>query len=50
MRVSLTTLNPMLWNDYDFYDDDHDLDPDHGDLKVTPEMGDNYLNAEISVP
>ncbi len=22
----------------------------NGDLKVTPEMGDNYLNAEISVP
>jgi hypothetical protein len=39
-------LNP----DYDFYDDDHCLDPDHGDLEVTPEMGDNYLNAEISVP
>jgi hypothetical protein len=38
-------LNP----DYDFYDDDHDLDPDHGDLEVTPEMGDNYLNTEISV-
>jgi hypothetical protein len=35
---------------YDFYDDNHDLDPDHGDLEVTPEMGDNYLNAEISVP
>ncbi len=39
-----------LTPDYDFYDDDHDLDPDHGDLEVTPEMGDNYLNAEISVP
>jgi hypothetical protein len=23
------------------YDDDHDLDPDHGDLEVTPEIGDN---------
>jgi hypothetical protein len=34
---------------YDFYDDDHDLDPDHGNLEVTPEMGDKYLNAEISV-
>ena len=34
---------------YDFYDDNHDLDPDHGDLEVTSEMGDNYLNAEISV-
>jgi hypothetical protein len=39
-----------LTPDFDFYDDDHDLDPDHGDLEVTPEMGDNYLNAEISVP
>jgi hypothetical protein len=39
-----------LTPDYDFYDDDHDLDPDHGDLEVTPEMEDNYLNAEISVP
>jgi hypothetical protein len=36
--------------DYNFYDDDHDLDPDHGNLEVTPEMGDNYLNAEIAVP
>ncbi len=36
--------------DYEFYDDDQDLDPDHGNLEVTPEMGDNYLNTEISVP
>ncbi len=39
-----------LTPDYDFYDDDHDLDPDHADLEVTPEMGDNCLNAEIFVP
>jgi hypothetical protein len=39
-----------LTPDYDFYYDDHDLDPDHGDLEVTPEMGDNYLNAEIFFP
>ncbi len=39
-----------LTPDYNFYDDDHDLDPDHGDLEVTPEMGDTYLNTEISVP
>jgi hypothetical protein len=39
-----------LTPDYDFYDDDHDLDPDNGDLEATPEMGDNYLNTEISVP
>ncbi len=39
-----------LTPDFDHYDDDHNLDPDHGDLEVTPEMGYNYLNAEISVP
>ncbi len=39
-----------LTPDFDHYDDDHDLNPDHGDLEVTPEVGDNYLNAEISVP
>jgi hypothetical protein len=38
-----------LTPDYDFYDDDHDLDPDHDDLEVTPEMGDDYLIAEIFV-
>jgi hypothetical protein len=36
-----------LTPDYDFYDDNHDLDSDHGDLEVAPEMGDNYLNAEF---
>ena len=36
--------------DFLTYDDDHDLDPDHGDLEVTPEIGDNYLSAEISIP
>jgi hypothetical protein len=39
-----------LTPDFDHCDNDHDLDSDHGDLEVTPEMGDNYLNAEISVP
>ncbi len=39
-----------LTPDYDFYDNDHDLDPDHGNLEVTPEMGDNYLSAEIFIP
>jgi hypothetical protein len=38
-----------LTPDYNFYDNDHDLDPDHGNLEVTPEMGDNYLSAEISI-
>jgi hypothetical protein len=39
-----------LTPDYDFYDNDHGLDPDHGDFEVTPEMGDNHLKAEISCP
>ncbi len=39
-----------LTPDFNFYDDDHDLHPDHGDLEVTPEMGDTYLNTDISVP
>ncbi len=39
-----------LTPDYNFYDNDHDLDRDHGNLEVTPEMGGNYLSAEISVP
>jgi hypothetical protein len=39
-----------LTPDYDFYDDNHDLDSDYGNLEVTPEIGDNYLSADISVP
>jgi hypothetical protein len=39
-----------LTPDFDHYDNDHDLDHDHGDLEVAPETGDNYLNVEISVP
>ena len=39
-----------LTPEYLTYDDDHDLDPDHGDLEVTPEIGDIYLSAEISIP
>jgi hypothetical protein len=39
-----------LTPEYLTYEDDHDLNPDHGDLKVMPEIGDNYLSAEISIP
>ena len=39
-----------LTPEYLTYKNDHDLDPDHGDLEVTPEIGDNYLSAEISIP
>ncbi len=39
-----------LTPDFDHYDNDHDLDPNHGDLEVTPEVVDNFFNAEIFVP
>jgi hypothetical protein len=39
-----------LTPDYNFYDNDHDLDPDHGNLEVIPEMGDSYFSSEISIP
>jgi len=30
------------------YEEDADsIDPDHGNLEVTPEMGDNYIGAKI---
>ena len=33
------------------YEEDADsIDPDHGALEVTPEMGDNYIGAEIMIP
>ncbi len=48
--TDLDFLAEDLTPDFDHYDNDHDLDTDHGNLDVTPEMGDNYLNADISVP
>ena len=39
-------LNP----EYPTYDDDLDHNPDHGDLKVMPEIGVNYLSVEILIP
>ncbi len=32
------------------YDETNDHDPDHGDLEVTPEEGDFYVNAEVMLP
>ena len=32
------------------YDDDDFLDPDIGDVEVTPEAGDNLVSAEIMLP
>jgi len=39
-----------LTPDPDHYDDTNPIDPDHGDAEITPEMGDNYLSAEIMIP
>jgi hypothetical protein len=40
-----------LTPDPDHYDDTKDpINPDHGDAEITPEMGDNYLSAEIMLP
>ena len=33
-----------------FGEDADSIDSDHGDLKITPELGDNYIGAEIFVP
>jgi hypothetical protein len=39
-----------LTPDPDHYDDTDPIDPDHGDAEITPEMGDNYLSAEVMLP
>jgi hypothetical protein len=39
-----------LTPDPDHFDDTDPNDPDHGDAEITPEMGDNYLSAEIMLP
>jgi hypothetical protein len=33
-----------------FYPDILDLDPDQGDIEVTPKYGDNYVGAELLLP
>jgi hypothetical protein len=37
-----------LTPDPDHFDDIDPIDPDYGE--ITPEMGDNYLSAEIMLP
>ena len=33
------------------YEEDADsIDSDHGDLEITPELGDNYIGAKILIP
>ncbi len=36
--------------DPDHFDDSDPIDPDYGAAETTPEMGDNYLSAEIMLP
>jgi len=36
--------------DPDHFDDSDPIDPAYGNTKITPEMGDNYLSAEIMLP
>ncbi len=33
-----------------YFDDTHIIDPDYGGAVITPEIGDNYLTAEIMLP
>ena len=33
-----------------YFDDTHIIDPDYGDAEINPEMGDNYLTAELMLP
>ncbi len=33
-----------------YFDDANTIDPDYGDTEITPEMGDNYLTAELMLP
>jgi hypothetical protein len=39
-------LNP----DPTYFDDRDAIDPEYGDAEITPEIGDNYLSAELMLP
>jgi hypothetical protein len=39
-----------LTPDPTYYDDTDAMDPEYGDAEVTPEIGDNYLSAELILP
>jgi len=41
---------PILTPDPDHFDDTNVIDLDYGDAKIMPQMGDNYLSAEIMLP
>jgi hypothetical protein len=33
-----------------YFDDTNAMDPEYGDAEITPEIGDNYLSAELMLP
>jgi hypothetical protein len=39
-----------LTPDPTYYDDTDAMDPEYGDAEVMPEIGDNYLSAELMLP
>jgi hypothetical protein len=39
-----------LTPDLTYYDDTNVMDPEYGDAEVMPEIGDNYLSAELMLP
>ncbi len=39
-----------LTPDLAYYDDTNAMDPEYSDAEVTPEIGDNYLSAELMLP
>ncbi len=39
-----------LTPDPEYFDDTNVIDPDYGDAEIMPEMGDNYLSAELMLP
>ncbi len=39
-----------LTPDPTYYDDTNAMDPEYGDAEVIPEIGDNYLSAELILP
>jgi hypothetical protein len=39
-----------LTPDPPYFNDAHIIGPDYGDAEITPEMGDNYLTAELMLP
>ena len=39
-----------LTPDPTYFENTHVIDPNYGDAEITPQMGNNYLSAEIMLP